>query len=300
VLLVGLEMVEHGVDVQRQRRSAEIQMVEEALDPVGALRRRDAASDADTGGGPQPIRDGLTVEEVAEARGGLDRVPQGVPEVEREARSGLPLVRQDDLDLRPRCPLDDLGEGAGFRRGCVARRDRGTVRLQRLEQSVVSERRHLHGLGESRAPLADVEGREDGHVGHDGRGLVERADEVLALRQVNAGLAADRRIKVCDERRRDLDERHPTEVGRGKEPGRVAERSAADRDERLAAFHAQSRKLTRSGFDDRKPLRVLALRKQHPLDGPAVAREVAGEPRSDGGPGARLGHDDRATGTGLM
>ena len=63
----------------------------------------------------------------------------------------------------------------------------------------------------------------------DGRRLVERPDEVLALGQVDAGLAADRRVDLGDERRRDVDQRHAAEPGGREEPGRVAKRPAADR-----------------------------------------------------------------------
>ena len=66
----------------------------------------------------------------------------------------------------------------------------------------------------------------------DRGGLMERPDEVLALGQVHPGLAADRRIDLGDERRRDLDEPDAAQVDRGQEPGRVAERAAADRDQR--------------------------------------------------------------------
>ena len=59
-----------------------------------------------------------------------------------------------------------------------------------------------------------------------GRRLVERAEQVLALGQVDAGLAADGRVHLGDERRRDLDPRHAAQV-RGREearPGRRARR----------------------------------------------------------------------------
>ena len=113
--------------------------------------------------------------------------------------------------------------------------DRRALGLQRREQPLVAQGGHLHGLGEGGAALPLVERREDGDVDDDRGRLVERADEVLALGQVDAGLAADRRVELRDERRRDLDEGHAAEVGRGEEPGRVAERPAADGDERLAA-----------------------------------------------------------------
>ena len=56
-----------------------------------------------------------------------------------------------------------------------------------------------------------------------------------------AGLAADRRVDLGDERRRDVDDGHAAQVDRGEEAGRVAERAATDRDERLAPLDPEAR-----------------------------------------------------------
>ena len=124
---------------------------------------------------------------------------------------------------------------------------------------------------------------------------MERADEVLALGQVDAGLAADRGIDLRDERRRDLDERDAAEVGRGEEPRRVAERPATDRDDRLAPLDPESRQLARRVLDDRQALRRLALGQQDVLDRAArQPRALFAEPLADGRPRPRLGDEDRA------
>ena len=118
--------------------------------------------------------------------------------------------------------------------------------------------------------------------------------EVLALGQVDAGLAADRRIDLGDERRRDLDEPDAAQVGRGQEPGRVAERAAADGDE-------GSPRSTRSGASSRaavsmtvEPLGRLALGQQDVRHVVAAIRTRLGrEPLTDRRPGARLADEDR-------
>ena len=48
VLLVGAEMVEHGLEIERERRHAQLEPVEQPLDPLGARLRRDPA------GNPEP------------------------------------------------------------------------------------------------------------------------------------------------------------------------------------------------------------------------------------------------------
>ena len=121
-------------------------------------------------------------------------------------------------------------------------------------------------------------------------------DEVLALGQVDAGLAADRRVDLGDERRRDVDDRHAAQVRRGEEPGRVAERAAADRDERLAALDAQPRRArARPSSTTARRLASSPCGQQDPLDRPAAAPRrpsASRSPTAAHAPG--LGDEDRA------
>ena len=66
-------------------------------------------------------------------------------------------------------------------------------------------------------------------------GLPERADEVLALREVDAGLAADRRVDHAEQRRRHVDDRHAAVPRGGGEPGDVGDHAAADGDHDVVA-----------------------------------------------------------------
>ena len=52
---------------------------------------------------------------------------------------------------------------------------------------------------------------------------MERADQVLALRQVHGGLAADGRVDLRRERGGDLYDREPPHVGGGDEAGQIAD-----------------------------------------------------------------------------
>ena len=103
---------------------------------------------------------------------------------------------------------------------------------------------------------------------------MERPEEVLSLRQVNAGLAADRRIDLGDERRRDLDERHAAEVRRGEEPRRVAQRAAPDRDQRLGPFDTERRQLAGGVFDHRQSLGLFALWQENCFECPTALPET--------------------------
>ena len=98
------------------------------------------------------------------------------------------------------------------------------------------------------------------------------------------------RVDLGDERRRDLDPGHAAEIGRREEPRRVAERAAADRDQRLPALDPQPGELARRVLDDRQPLRVLARRAAcSSLHRPAELAQVRGErpPRTPPMPRAR-------------
>ena len=80
---------------------------------------------------------------------------------------------------------------------------------------------------------------EQRRIDHGPRRPVEGADEVLALRQVDRRLAADRGVDLGDEARRDRHPRDAAEVGRGRESGRVGRAAAAERDDRPAPVEAQ-------------------------------------------------------------
>ena len=96
-------------------------------------------------------------------------------------------------------------------------------------------------------------------VAHHAGRLPERADEVLALRQVDAGLAADRRVDHAEQRRGDVDDRHAAVPhGRG-EPGDVGDHPAADADHDVVAGEAELGEATGQQLDRGQRLGRLAV-----------------------------------------
>ena len=100
--------------------------------PIRAARnrRRHADLEPDPAGRSQAVRDGLAVEEVAVAPGRFERVTQRMAKIECDAatgRVGLALVADDDLDLGPTGPFDDLRHRARVERVGRAARDRRPV-----------------------------------------------------------------------------------------------------------------------------------------------------------------------------
>ena len=100
---------------------------------------------------------------------------------------------------------------------------------------------------------------EHGGVAEDPEGLVERPDEVLALRQVDGRLAADRGVDLAEERGGHLDERDAAEVHRGDEARDVGDHPAAEAHDDVAARHAFCDQLAAEPLDGRQRLRALAL-----------------------------------------
>jgi hypothetical protein len=144
----------------------------------------------------------------------------------REVEVGRRLER-----VRERVPeVQPLAHASVVR---VAQAERRLVRRRGADvERAAGEQLGLDPFGLALAPLAFRQGAEQRLVDHDPRRPVERADEVLALRDVDRRLAADGGVDLPDERRRDRDPRNAAEVDRSGETGEVGERAAAERDDR--------------------------------------------------------------------
>ena len=166
----------------------------------------------------------------------LDRVGEGVPVVENLPQAPLGQVGRDD----PR--LD----------GDRARRDLGQLLAGGIEEYVSVSLLHdaqddrigdETALDDFGGPGGEVLARQRGqqaHVGDDGAGRVERTDEILAYRRVDAGLAADGRVDHAEQRGRNVDETHASQPGGGYETRHVGGRSPAHGDDRVLAAQLQA------------------------------------------------------------
>ena len=177
--------------------------------------------------GQQPERDGLAVAVARVAGRRLDPVPDGVAEVEHVAAAAVALVlrrRRRASCARTRAPSP-----------CRARR-RARTRSHSGPPAISAV------LTTSAQPGRELGRRERGQrrrVDEHGRRLVVGARVVLALREVDAGLAAVRRVDLRHERRRHLHDRHAALVGGGAEAGEVADHAAAEREHVVAVLHAR-------------------------------------------------------------
>ena len=101
-----------------------------------------------------------------------------------------------------------------------------------LPQRLTRKQSRFDHFGHPVLPLPLRQRREQRRIDQRPRGPVECADEVLALRQVDRGLAADRRVHLRGQRRRDRYPVNAAQVGRGGIARRVGERAATERDDR--------------------------------------------------------------------
>ena len=207
----------------------------------------------------QPNRHRLTMGESVFERD-LERVRQSVTEVQRGADSG-PLMRitSHHIGLDSHAARHDIGEQRGF--AIQERRGAGPQQIDEpgRVRSDVEHERVLRHLAESAAVFARLERPEGVRVCNDPDGLVKRADEVLALRQVDRGLAADRRVHHGEQRRRRLHHRHPAVIDGRREPGGVTDHTAAQRDDGITPEQSPLRERATQVFDGAQGLVHLAV-----------------------------------------
>ena len=177
--------------------------------------------------------DGLAVAEAPVVGDRLERVPDGVPEVEDAAQPALALVLGDHVGLDA-ARLDD----GRHQHGRLPRQHGLRLARQQVEEVAAGDHPVLHDLVQSRAKLAPRQGGQRQRVGHHEHRLVERADQVLAERMVDADLAADRAVYLRQQRRRHVHQGDAAqEAGRGKAGG-VADDAATDGNHGAAAVGA--------------------------------------------------------------
>ena len=121
--------------------------------------------------------------------------------VEDLAQARLLEVGCDDIGLDLHCSLDELGQHRATHVECRFGR-----RLDDLEDALVADEPALDDLREAGGDVARRQCLDGLEVSDDGERLVEGAHEILALRDVDAGLAADRGVDHGEHRRRRLND----------------------------------------------------------------------------------------------
>ena len=104
------------------------------------------------------------------------------------------------------------------------------IRAIELEvvEAIAREEVVLGQLAQPAAVFAAGQRREGLGVAQHGRGLPERADQILALREIDTGLAADRGVDLGEQRGRHLHHGNAAVIDGGREPSDIAHHTAAD------------------------------------------------------------------------
>src|SRR5712692_3690237 len=104
------------------------------------------------------------------------------------------------------------------------------VLLKHREHLRVRDNGVLDDLRESAAEFTIGKRAQQFRIGKHQQGRVERADQVLPLRKIDAGLAADGAVHLGDERRRDVHKFHTAQEYSGGEARHITDDAAANRD----------------------------------------------------------------------
>ena len=152
----------------------------------------------------------------------LDGMGEGMSKVQDAAQTALALILTDDIRL------DFTG---ACNHVCPCRRGEGehivTMLLQPCEELRIRDDTVLDDLPEPRRDLARGQCLQAVEIHDDGVGLVERADEVLAACMIDGDLAADARVHLCEEARRELHKRNAAHISRSDEAREITDYPAA-------------------------------------------------------------------------
>ena len=169
---------------EASRQSGCLQMLGDA---AGVLARRK----------PQPGRkamcqhhadgDAFAMQQPVGIAGGLfERVAEGVAEIQQGTDASFLLVGEDEPGLGGATASDHFGAQGG-----VAGKQRATVFFQPEIKVGVVDQPIFHHLGIAGGELPFGQGGEGVEIGKDQLGLVEGTDQILAVRRIDTGLAAD-------------------------------------------------------------------------------------------------------------
>ena len=195
-----------------------------ARDAIDFRIRQQAELTGEAGGHRHAGRHRLPMQPFAVAGAELDRVAEGMTEVEQRTPAPLALVARDDPGLQLTGPAD-----RGVQRRGIPLHQRVGVLLDPGEELRVGDQAVLHHFGEPRRQLAVGQGLQRVGIRDHAQRLVEGAHEVLATRVIDARLAADGRIHLGEQGRRHLDEIDAALIDRRGEAGDVADDAAAKR-----------------------------------------------------------------------
>ena len=166
------------------------------------------------------------------------------------------FVFANHLRFYPAADIDHFLHGHGIKFQHLA----AFIR-QQLKVTAVPNNTVLDHLGHAVDVFLLRQGAQDFRVDKDCQGLVKGADQILALREVHPGFAADGGVHLGQQAGRYLDKGDAAHIGRRHETGHIATDAAAQRDEHRFTIHPASGGLTQQLRDRREVFVFLAVGK---------------------------------------
>ena len=160
----------------------------------------------------------------------LNRVGQGVAVVQDFATAGLAQVLGDDLSLHAHATFNELAHHGGLRIAHGLR-----VCLNQVKNLGVCDEAALDDLTHAGQQLVLGQGAQGANLAEHRGGRPERADQVLTLGGVNAGLTTHGGVHHAQQGGRNVHHAHAAQPGRRHKAGHVGNSTAAHRHDRVGA-----------------------------------------------------------------
>ena len=145
---------------------------------------------------------------------------------------------------------------------------RAEIASHALEQAAVGDHAVLDHFVQTGPEVAPGERAEHFRIREYGQRLMERANQVLAERMIDADLAADGAVDLRKQRGRDVHEPDAAQIGGRGESDDVADHAAADRDDGDAAVGRHANQCVVDPADGLQGLGTLAVGHQDVLHVP--------------------------------
>src|SRR6056297_4314571 len=166
-------------------------------------------------------------------RHALQGMAESMAEIEQRPLAGLAFVARHDRRLGPAGDFHGvlaLGPATIYPR---------PVGLAPGKEVGITDQAVFDRLGITGTDFAQGQRIQQAGIGEHQARLVEGADQILALRRVDPGLAADGGIDLGEQARRHLNEADAAPHDRGGESGEITHHTAAERDHEIPALDAR-------------------------------------------------------------
>ena len=174
----------------RQRWNRPV-VFDDALDCSGIRRSKHAAPLSKNRGGPHAPGDGFAVQQPRVFSFRLQRVAEGVAEIENPAQIAFALVGADDLGFDA-----NRSRNNAFDNLRLLRQNLRGAAVQRFEQIPVADHATFYDFVQAGPVFADRQCLENSGIDQNRERLVKTAQQVLAGDKIHAGFAPHGRVHL--------------------------------------------------------------------------------------------------------